>query len=106
HPQVAPPRVRKRGRRYRRKAWDAFRRVFEGRLIVPGDPDYDSARAVWNGMVDRHPALVARCTGVAEVVAALRFARQEGLAIAVRGGGHSVAGFSTCEGGMVIDLGP
>jgi hypothetical protein len=94
------------GRRYRGRAWDAFRSVFEGRLIVPGDPDYDIARAVWNGMVDRHPALVARCTGVADVVAALRFAREEGLAIAVRGGGHSVAGFSTCDGGMVIDLGP
>ena len=79
HPHVAPPRVMERGRRNRRKAWGAFRRVFEGRLIVPGDPDYDVARAVWNGMVDRHPALVARCTGVADVVAALRFAREEGL---------------------------
>jgi FAD/FMN-containing dehydrogenase len=81
-----------------------LRETFRGQLIVPGDDDYDRSRAVWNAIADRHPALVARCTRVEDVIAAVRFARQHDLVIAVRGGGHSVAGFSTCDGGVVIDL--
>jgi FAD/FMN-containing dehydrogenase len=81
-----------------------LRESFRGQLIVPGDRDYDRSRAVWNAIVDRHPALIARCTRVEDVIAAVRFAREHDLVIAVRGGGHSVAGFSTCEGGIVIDL--
>ena len=77
---------------------------FRGQLVLPGDCDYDASRVVWNGIADRYPAIVARCTRVDDVVAALRFARERDLVIAVRGGGHSVAGFSTCDGGMVIDL--
>ena len=77
---------------------------FAGEVIRPGDPDYDSARVVWNGMVDRYPALVVRPTATADVVEALRFAREQDLVVAVRGGGHSIPGLSTCDDGIVIDL--
>lgn len=85
-------------------ALEKLRTDFRGQLILPGDREYDSSRVVWNAIADRHPALVARCTRVEDVVAAIRFAREQDLVIAVRGGGHSVAGFSTCDGGVVIDL--
>jgi FAD/FMN-containing dehydrogenase len=78
--------------------------VFAGEIVLPDDPGYDQARAVWNGMADRRPALVVRPTGVDEVVSALRFARDEDLVIAVRCGGHSIPGLSTCDDGIVIDL--
>ena len=84
----------------------SLREVFRGELIRHADPGYDEARQVWNGTMDRRPALVARCTGTADVVAAVRFARTSGLEVAVRGGGHSVAGHSTLDDGLVIDLGP
>ena len=83
---------------------ERLRRDFRGRLILPGDAEYDHSRVVWNAIADRYPAIVARCTRVEDVVAAVRFAREHDLVIAVRGGGHSVAGFSTCDGGMVVDL--
>ncbi len=78
---------------------------FKGALVRPGDPTYDEHRKIWNGSIDRFPALIARCTGVADVIAAVRFARSSGLTIAVRGGGHSFPGHSVCDGGIVIDLG-
>jgi FAD/FMN-containing dehydrogenase len=81
-------------------------RHFRGELIRPGDPQYDAARRIWNGAIDRHPALVARCTGVADVQAAVRFARERDLLVALRGGGHNVAGTAVCDGGVVIDLSP
>jgi FAD/FMN-containing dehydrogenase len=77
---------------------------FRGRLISAYDADYDMARAVWNGAIDRRPQLIARCVGAADVVAAVRFARDHDLPIAIRGGGHNVAGTAVCDNGLVIDL--
>ena len=77
---------------------------FRGRLIGTDQADYDTARAVWNAAIDRHPRLIARCIGSADVVAAVRYARERDLEIAIRGGGHNVAGTAVCEDGIVIDL--
>jgi len=82
----------------------AFAETFHGLIVRPGDDEYEAARRVWNGMIDKHPALVAYCTGVADVIAAVAFAREQGLPIAVRGGGHNVAGTAVCDDGIVIDL--
>jgi FAD/FMN-containing dehydrogenase len=79
---------------------------FRGELIRPEDDGYDGVRAVYNAMIERRPALVARCTGVADVIAAVNFARENDLVVAVRGGGHSVPGYGVCDGGIVIDLTP
>jgi hypothetical protein len=84
----------------------ALETSFRGQLVRPGDSGYDEHRKVWNGSIDRSPALIARCAGVADVIAAMRFARDSGLRVAVRGGGHSFPGLSVCDGGIVIDLGP
>src|SRR5690554_4431771 len=87
-------------------AIEAFSRTFSGEVVTPASQTYEQSRRVWNGMIDRRPALIARCAGVADVVAAVDFAREHDLLVAVRGGGHNVAGFGTCDGGLVIDLSP
>ena len=83
-----------------------LRGALRGELVLPGDAAYDEARSVWNGTVDRRPALIARCAGSSDVIAAVGLARREGLTVAVRGGSHNVAGNATCDGGLVIDLSP
>jgi FAD/FMN-containing dehydrogenase len=83
---------------------DTLRRTFSGRLTLPDDPEYDAHRAVFNAMIDRRPAVVARCETTADVVGAIELARTRGLVTAVRGGGHSVSGLSVCDDGIVIDL--
>jgi FAD/FMN-containing dehydrogenase len=87
-----------------RKAVEDFRASLRGPLFTVGQEGYDAARHVWNGMIDKHPALIARCADVADVVRAVTFARERELLLAVRGGGHSFPGYSTCDGGLVIDL--
>ena len=82
----------------------SLRAVFQGELIRPGESGYEDARAIWNGMIDKRPALIARCRGVADVIEIVRFARGQNLPTAVRGGGHNVAGNALCEEGVVIDL--
>jgi FAD/FMN-containing dehydrogenase len=81
-----------------------FRNALHGELLTPREPGYDEARRVWNAMIDKQPALIARCAGEADVVRSVQFARDHDLVVAVRGGGHSVAGYSTCDGGLLIDL--
>ena len=76
-----------------------------GACFTPSDAGYDDARMVWNGSIDKHPAIVARCSGVADVIDAVNFACANGVLVAVRGGGHNVAGNAVCDGGIVIDLG-
>jgi FAD/FMN-containing dehydrogenase len=82
-----------------------LREAVRGQVLVPGETGYDEARQVWNGTVDRKPGLIVRCADVADVQRALSFAVQHDLPLAVRGGGHSVAGFSACDDGVLIDLG-
>src|SRR5262245_35418052 len=84
-----------------------LRDAVRGTVLASDDAGYEEASRVWNGAHDGHrPALVVRCTGAADGIAAVGFARSNHLPLAVRGGGHSVAGFSTCDGGLVIDLAP
>jgi FAD/FMN-containing dehydrogenase len=85
-------------------ALDGLRHGFRGAILVPDDPGYDQARTIFNAMIDRRPGVIAQCADVADVVSAVRFGRDLGLEIAVRGGGHSVAGNALTEGGLVIDL--
>ncbi len=82
-----------------------FSSVLTGSALRPDDPGYDDARVVWNGAIDKRPAIIVRCAGVADVIDAVKFARTSGLPVAVRGGGHNVAGNAVCDDGIVIDLG-
>jgi FAD/FMN-containing dehydrogenase len=86
-------------------AYSQLEAAFSGELIRPGDPTYDEHRKIWNGAIDRFPALIARCRDVDDVIAAVAFGRETGLPVAVRGGGHSFPGLSVTDDGLVIDLG-
>jgi FAD/FMN-containing dehydrogenase len=85
---------------------DALRAAMAGQVLLPDDPDYDRAALIWNGAIDRSPAVVARCASAADVAAALRWGQESGLEIAVRGGGHNVSGAAVIDGGLTIDLSP
>ena len=98
HAQQAPP--------IQPTRFDQLAEGFRGELLLPADPGYDETRRIWNGAIDRRPGCIARCTGVADVMAAVRFARERDLLIAVRSGGHGVGGHAVCDGGLVIDLSP
>jgi hypothetical protein len=82
----------------------SFKTSLRGPLLRPGDAGYDEARTIWNAMIDRRPALIARCAGAADVITAVHFARDHRLLVSVRGGGHNVAGLAVCDGGLMIDL--
>ncbi len=92
--------------RYDLSTFDSLHATLQGSLLLPDNPDYDSARRVWNGMVDVYPAAIAQCASTEDVVVAVNFGRENGLDLAVRGGGHSAAGLGTCDGGLLIDLSP
>lgn len=83
---------------------EEFRTALRGPLLTASDAAYDETRIIWNGMHDKRPSLIARCTGVADVIAAVNFARENNLLVAVRGGGHNVGGTASCDGGIMIDL--
>src|SRR5215218_6230092 len=93
-----------RGKPLEEAAVQEFAANLRGELIRPEDDAYDAARAVFNGMIDRHPALIARAAGVADVIRGVNFARTHDLPLSVRGGGHSVAGNAVCDGGVMLDL--
>lgn len=90
--------------RLTRQAVDQFKQDFTGEVIMPSDGSYDRIRALWNAMINKRPEVIARCMGTGDVVAALAFARDRGLEIAVRGAGHNIAGNASCDGGIMIDL--
>ena len=83
---------------------EQLRSSVRGAIVQPGDADYESARKVYNGMIDKRPALIVRCVDVADVIAAVNYARANGVLTAVRGGGHNGGGLGTCDDGLVIDL--
>src|SRR5262245_45805177 len=85
--------------------FDHLRTSRRGTLLRPGDVGFNAARNVWNGMIDKQPAAIVRCAGTADVMRSVAFTRDAGLPLAIRGGGHNVAGNATCDGGIVIDLG-
>src|SRR6201989_1411049 len=85
---------------------DQLRSAIRGAVVLPGDEAYESARRVYNGMIDKRPALIVQCVDVADVIAAVDYGRTNHLLTAIRGGGHNGGGLGTCDGGIVIDLSP
>ena len=83
---------------------EELRSAVGGNVLVPGDETYDDARAVWNGMIDRRPAMIVGCRGADDVIAGVAFAGEHHLPVAIRGGGHNVAGHAVCDDGVMIDL--
>ena len=82
----------------------ALRGVLRGCVLLTGEPGYDAARAIWNGMIDRRPGMIVQALGATDVIHGVNFAREHGAALAVRGGGHNIAGNAVCEGGSMLDL--
>lgn len=89
-----------------RPAFQELAGELPGKVVLPGDAGYEVARCVWNGMIDKRPAAIVRCAGPDDVLVVIAFARAQGLAVAVRGGGHNIAGHGTSDGGIVVDLSP
>src|SRR5258706_12899920 len=87
-------------------ALDKLRSGLHGKLLLPGEPGYDDARTIWNAMIDRKPAIIVSAADAADVTRAVQFAREHKLLVAIRGGGHNIAGNAVCEGGLMIDLTP
>src|SRR5512134_458475 len=85
---------------------EGLRRALRGSVPLPGGPGYDGARTVWNAMIDKRPGLVVQCGGAADVLQAIRFGRDHGILIAVKGAGHNIAGSAVCDGGLMLDLSP
>ncbi len=85
-------------------ALEALKARLRGTPLLPADFGYDESRSVWNAMIDRRPALVVRCLGVADVVTCVHFARERGLALSVKGGGHNISGLAVCDGGLMLDM--
>jgi FAD/FMN-containing dehydrogenase len=86
------------------RSFESFAKTLRGRIILPSDAEYDAARALYNGMIDKRPGIIARCADVADVIASVNLAREEGLLLAIRGGGHNGPGLGSCDDGLVIDL--
>ena len=82
----------------------AFKSQLRGDALQPQDARFDIARTIWNAMIDRKPALIAQCAGAADVIRSVAFAREQGLAVSVKGGGHNIAGSAVCDDGLMIDL--
>jgi len=85
-------------------AIEEFTAGLRGPVLLPGDAEYDEVRVIWNGSTDKHPSIIVQCSGTADVIDAINFAKAHDLIVAVRGGGHNVAGNAVCDGGIVIDL--
>jgi FAD/FMN-containing dehydrogenase len=83
---------------------EEFKAQFRGEVLLPWDASYDEVRAIWNAMIDRKPAMIARCTSADDVVQAVKFAHQNDLLVSIRGGGHNIAGNAVCDDGLMIDL--
>ncbi len=101
---VAKTMSEKEAQRAYRQSMQELAASLHGELVLPDTPDYESARGVWNGAADRHPALIVRPVNVADVITAINFAREQHMEVSVRSGGHSLAGYGTNDGGLVIDL--
>src|ERR687891_300254 len=86
------------------KLAEELRPRLRGPLLLPGDAAYDEARSIWNAMIDRRPAMIARCLGVADVVTCVNFARERGLILSIKGGGHNISGLAVCDGGLMLDM--
>src|SRR5215472_17431007 len=99
-----PPQDRREQSHACRETYSSLRHQFKGDILCPSDPGYEEARTIWNGMVAQKPGLIARCVDVRDIQAAIGAATDTRILSAVRCGGHSLAGFSTCDGGLVIDL--